>query len=372
MDNFNGIQIYTYEGRLLCNPKFGGLRTEFMNYQSVSVSNDVVAIVDKGEGKSQGVRFFDANSGKQLGQVLEHTMEIMEIELNQFGNYSDRKLAFIDRNGDLYITNVNKHNPYKLATMVDSLKWNDQTDMLVAIADGRFVVWYYPNIVNVDRDLLHYIKNVKPEEYGKKAHIIDFFGTRCNIRKWDGSIATAAVSPHPLLLYELAEKKSWESAVRLCRFVKDKALWACLSAMVIKEKDNLNFAVVALGALEEVDKLQFITKIQAIPSTEGRNAEIALYMRSPDEAESILLQAGLYYRAIKMRIRMYHWSKALEIALRYKTHVDTVVAYRRRYLETFKREETMQAFLPYQSNLEINWTTIKEKIKQEKEKEKKK
>ena len=31
LDNSAGIQLYTYEGRQLCNPKFQGLRTELLN-----------------------------------------------------------------------------------------------------------------------------------------------------------------------------------------------------------------------------------------------------------------------------------------------------------------------------------------------------
>lgn len=369
MDNFNGIQIYSYEGRLLCNPKFAGLRTEFLNYQSVSVSNDVIAVIDKGEGKSQAIRFLDANSGKQLGDPLTHTMEVIELELSHFGSYADRKCAFIDRNGDLYITSVTKRECFKLATMVESIKWNDQTDMLSAISDGKFVVWYYPSIVLIDRDLLPLIKVVKTDgDFGKKSHIMDFFGSRCNIRKWDGSIATVNSSPYPILLYELVEKKAWESAIRLCRYVKDKSIWACLVAMSIKEKE-ISTAEVALAAIEEVDKLQYMIHIKNIPSVEGRNAALSLYMRCPDEAESILLQAGLYYRAIKMHIKLYNWKRALDLATRYKTHVDTVLAYRRQYLEQFKREETNAAFLQYASVV-VDWTTIQEKTKQEKLKEK--
>ena len=35
LDNSAGIQLYTYEGRQLCNPKFQGLRTELLNREMV-------------------------------------------------------------------------------------------------------------------------------------------------------------------------------------------------------------------------------------------------------------------------------------------------------------------------------------------------
>ena len=37
--------------------------------------------------------------------------------------------------------------------MIQSLQWNDNANMLAALADGKFTVWYYPNSVYVDRDL---------------------------------------------------------------------------------------------------------------------------------------------------------------------------------------------------------------------------
>lgn len=54
----------------------------------------------------------------------------------------------------------------------------------------------------------------------------------------------------------------------------------------------------------QVDKLEFVQHVLQVSSEEGRNAELALYRRCPDEAESILLQASppLIYRAIKLNV----------------------------------------------------------------------
>ena len=38
--------------------------------------------------------------------------------------------------------------------MVQSLMWNSDTNMLAAFADGKLTVWFYPNVIYVDRDLL--------------------------------------------------------------------------------------------------------------------------------------------------------------------------------------------------------------------------
>lgn len=38
--------------------------------------------------------------------------------------------------------------------MVHTLAWNDTCNILCGLQDTRFTVWYYPNTVYVDRDIL--------------------------------------------------------------------------------------------------------------------------------------------------------------------------------------------------------------------------
>jgi hypothetical protein len=40
-----------------------------------------------------------------------------------------------------------------IGTMVDSFAWNDDKDMLAAVVDGKFIVWYYPYVVFIDEDI---------------------------------------------------------------------------------------------------------------------------------------------------------------------------------------------------------------------------
>lgn len=58
-----------------------------------------------------------------------------------------------------------------------------------------------------------------------------------------------------------------------------------------------------------MDRLQFITHIREIPSPEGQSAELHLFRRQPDDAETILLQGGLTYRAIKLNIHLFRWER---------------------------------------------------------------
>ena len=158
--------------------------------------------------------------------------------------------------------------------------------------------------------------------------------------------------------------------MRLCRHQKSPHLWACLAALSLSKR-QLSIAENALAELNEVAKVEYIQSIKAIPSEEGRNAELALFRRQPDEAERILLQANppLVYRAIKMNIKLYKWDKALDIAMAQKTHVDTVIAYRKRFLEQYQKEETNDRFRQLNQEIQVEWETVKTKIKAEKERE---
>lgn len=73
---------------------------------------------------------------------------------------------------------------------------------------------------------------------------------------------------------------------------------------------------------------------------------MALLRHHPDEAERILLQASppLLYRAVKLNIDLYRWNRALDLAVKQKVHVDTVLAYRQRHLDAFERTESLPKF----------------------------
>ena len=53
MVDSSSIYVYSYEGRLICTPKFPGMRTDILNKQTVSLSDDTIAIRDKADEKSE-------------------------------------------------------------------------------------------------------------------------------------------------------------------------------------------------------------------------------------------------------------------------------------------------------------------------------
>merc|ERR1719316_850831 len=117
----------------------------------------------------------------------------------------------------------------------------------------------------------------------------------------------------------------------------------------------LDTVEIALAAIEEVDKVQFVGHINKMPDEVLRSAELALFCKRPDEALNILLQNKRIYRAIKLNIRLHRWTEALELALKHQTHADTVLAFRARHLQQMKHVETNEEFKRWSQQLEIDW-----------------
>ncbi|XP_060098406.1 intraflagellar transport protein 80 homolog isoform X2 [Heteronotia binoei] len=352
-----GIYLYSYEGRLISSPKFPGMRTDILNAQTVSLSNDTLAVRDKSDEKV--IYLFEALSGKPLGdgKPLSHKTEIVEIALDQKGLTNERKVAFVDKNRDLYITSVKRFGKeqkvIKIGSMVHTLAWNDTCNILCGLQDTRFTVWYYPNVVYVDKDLLPKILYEKDaSEFSKNPQIVSFVGSQITIRRADGSLIHMNISPYPTILHEYVSSSKWEDAIRLCRFVKDLTLWACLAAMAVASKE-MDTAEIAYASIGEIDKVQYISSIKDLPSKESRLAHILLFSGNIQDAEMLLLQAGLVYQAIQVNINLYNWERALELAVKHKTHVDTVLAYRQKFLGDFGKKETNQRFLQYAEGASI-------------------
>uniref|UniRef100_A0A8B9LBR6 Intraflagellar transport 80 homolog (Chlamydomonas) n=1 Tax=Astyanax mexicanus TaxID=7994 RepID=A0A8B9LBR6_ASTMX len=353
-----GIYVYSYEGRLVSTPKFAGMRTDILNAQSVSLSNDTIAVRDKTDEKV--VYLFDAQTGKAIGDGKPFSHKVIYTLKCQL------KCHLLDKNTSHYIAAV---FDVSYGTMVHTMAWNDSANILCGIQDTQFAVWYYPSAVFVDKDLLTKTIFTKDgSEFSRTPHILNYVGAQVSVRRADGSLVYSSVSPYPALLHEYSGSARWEDALRLCRFAKDQTLWACLAGMAMANRE-LTTAEVAYAAIQEVDKVQYINFIKDLPSKESSLAHTLLFSGHVQEAEATLLQAGLVYQAIQIHINLYNWDRALELAVKHKTHVDTVLAHRQKFLQVFSKKETNKRFLQYSEGVEVDWEKIQAKIEMELAKE---
>ena len=120
-----------------------------------------------------------------------------------------------------------------------------------------------------------------------------------------------------------------------------------------------------LCVLQEADKVYYIQYIKDLPLKEARAAEMSVMTGHYQDAENYLLQAGLVYRAIQLNIYLHQWEKALELAIKHKTHVDTVLAFRLKYLERCDKDETNAKYIQYNKEVEVDWDKVNQKIEEE-------
>lgn len=277
VDAANGPWIYTYEGKLVSNLKLPGIKFEGLNKRRVSLSTDLLGLVDLSNPKI--IRLYDISSGKQLNHFIEHSNEIMEVDLNKTDLGSERKLAFIDSNRDLFMTPAHKKDCIKLSAVTDSFLWHEKFDILSAIADLKLLIWYYPNAIYVDRDLMDKCKYTKDTaEVGKGCTIQSFANSQLSVRKQDGCNIALLATPYANLLFDYCEKGKWDLAIKLCRFVKEQTFWACLAANALYQRE-IDTAEISLAAIESVDKVQYINTLRNLPSDASRNAGLLIYFR---------------------------------------------------------------------------------------------
>ena len=369
LDDMNGLNIYTYDGKQIQYPQITGVRFSLLSKKMIGISNDIIAILPPNNPKT--IKLYDIQSGKPLNVEINHTMDICEIQLNQSDLSRDRKVCFTDTNKDLYISNVYIPKVVKITNMCDSFSWNDSNDMLCAIADEKFYAWVYPNAVYLEKEILDGCRYEKDaSNIGKNCQILNFTGSFCNILKSDGSLCSKTITPYAgLLLNLLSYQDGIERGLKLCRYVKDKVLWTAFSAICINYRE-IQIAETAVASIDEVDKVNFIEKILKLKEQNYNENLISAYVlllsNRIDEAENILIQGKLIYRAIKININLFRWDRALNLALNFKTHIDTVLAYRQKYLESVGLEEVNSKFIELSRDNTVDWAKIKAKIAEDK------
>ena len=67
--------------------------------------------------------------------------------------------------------------------------------------------------------------------------------------------------------------------------------------------------------------------MKEIPSKEGRLAAMALFCRQIPDAEAILLQSGLIYRAIQMNIDLFNWERFVTLSFHFLLHNDFIFVF---------------------------------------------
>lgn len=229
---------------------------------------------------------------------------------------------------------------------MQSICWHSEHNMLAAIQDIKLMVWYCPTAATISQQLLKMSSlQYDSAELGRGPRVINFIDTSVAVRRTDGSLLNIPISPYPAVLHEHVTTGKWPDAVKLCRLIQDASLWAVLAVLATQAKtEALDVAEEAYAAINQPDKVMYVQYIKGLTKPAQKLAGIALLSGSVLEAESILLHNSFVYQAINMNVKMHNWNRALELAVKHKTHVDTVLYLRERYLETIQKEENNGKF----------------------------
>eukprot|EP01029_Cantina_marsupialis_P021312 TRINITY_DN5085_c0_g1_i1.p1 TRINITY_DN5085_c0_g1~~TRINITY_DN5085_c0_g1_i1.p1 ORF type:complete len:753 (+),score=192.31 TRINITY_DN5085_c0_g1_i1:121-2379(+) len=371
VDNLRKVSVYSYDGRLICTPRIPpNVDTHHLNHHTISLSRDCLAVLDRSNSKT--ILVYNAKTGQPMGALIKHDHEIVSLALSLHGDHTaDRMVAFVDNNKNLYISSIHKLNALQLSTSVSAFAFSAESDNLVALADKQVVTWHFPQGIFDDRDLMKSASTRVPaDNIVGPVGIMSFYEEELWLRLSSGVKTQISISIPSVTLSQVIARQQWESALKLCRTFDKESLWSTLALMAL-HYNKLEPAEEALAMVGDIAKCYKISEIRQLPSQEARNAALAVYKRRPMEAERILLQANppRIYRALRIHMDAHRWSRALDIAIKYKTHVDTVLAFRQQWLAPSGSEETDERFKQYSEQVTVDWDTINAKIQSEEENE---
>ncbi|KAF1745710.1 hypothetical protein GCK72_022157 [Caenorhabditis remanei] len=365
------ITVFTYEGRKLINLNPPGQVMALLDERKIDLANDTLVVRDRADNKI--LHFFDPTTGKPQGDGnLKHDYDIVELTVNQCGPLNDRSVAFRDHIGAVYIAMVKtfgvSQRMVKIGSLVEQLVFNDVTNMLCGISEGKVAVWPLPNVAFLDRNLLQKSLIQKSiGSVGKFPQLANFAGNTIVIRKSDGCLVPTGILPFYGTLITMGSQSKWDQAIRLCRSIGNDTLWATLAGLAVIHK-NMIAMEISYAALEDDEKVSLINEIKDKSDKEIRQAMQVVLTGKLGDADVMLERNGHGFRSLMLNIQMFKWKRALELATKNKQWLEIVMGYRERYLKNCGQKETDPQFLKHQAEVEIDWVHIRELIAAERTK----
>ncbi|OAD57910.1 Intraflagellar transport protein 80 like protein [Eufriesea mexicana] len=351
---WNSISLYSYQGRLLGTPKWRGMTQERLYPPCISLCSDTLVIRSQNNEKLLHVLEVAYNKPITESQTYTHLQNISRVALNHIGGVTDRQVALIDINKDLFLVSIRTTGFGRvckiahfifLAAMAQDIAWATDANVLAAMLDATLSVWLCPNCVHYsDRKIIRKTRiDKESSEFGKQPSIAKVYNGIVMIRRGDGALVASSFYTFFISLHQHILNKRWKEALSLCRIAQNEILWTCMAVMATDNKE-LNAAEEAYAAISRYDKVDYIQYIKSLPNKIERLAEMALLSGDLLTAEGILLQNGLIDEAIRINIEVYNWN-------RHKKQLDEVLNARKKYLQVINKKETNQSFLAYMANI---------------------
>ena len=161
----NLITAWSYAGARTGAIKYAALRTSHLNPEMVTVTSDLLGIIDH---DSKQIQFFDPNGGTAPGKPLGNLqvtssapVHHISFSRHDYPRFSERALAIIDTNQDIYIgfvrratTHLYTEGPIKLDTAARGAIWHNQASILAVVRENQLRLYYLPQVLYMDSSLL--------------------------------------------------------------------------------------------------------------------------------------------------------------------------------------------------------------------------
>ncbi|XP_028134909.1 intraflagellar transport protein 80 homolog isoform X1 [Diabrotica virgifera virgifera] len=367
------VGIYNYQGRLIASPRWPNMRPDHLKNALITLSSDTLAVRDSIDSKTIHIVDLSNNRTSAESVPIQHSTAIMQISLDQWGETLSRNLAVLDRTRDLFLVNIRSQNKNftKLGRKIESFQWSATDNIMAAIQDTKLVIWYCPTACFNPKLLRLCSFHNDSSELGSSPRINDFIGNIVSVRRADGSLINVPTSPFPSLLHKCTLDNRWTDALNLCRSTNNETTWACLAILAVQSSSNtIDIAEEAFANINHYDKVYFLQHIKDLPTRAEQKSQMALLGGKHQDAESTLLHNGMVFQAIYMNINLYEWNRALDLAIKHKTHIDTVLYLREKYLKGLEKTENNNRFISLNETVNIDKEKVEQKLMMEFQKQK--
>lgn len=357
------LSLFSYDGKLIAlNIKWLGAPSyeSMVQRNLLSLSSDSVAAVDSTDARvihwitlpSPGGKMSVSGNGSSGTSETIHSLEVTSVALS---SRHSRLCAFVDVNGDLYLVKVNGGRMIKIHSAIESILWSESNSLLAGISQSKqLLLWLSPEVAFSDSDLINDCLVCVATLQGHALSLTTFSDTTIVILS--GLVhLTCKINPICVLLDEYCESNNFKKAVNLCRLLPTddshtRALWSSLAGKSL-QSHHLNIAEIAYHQLDSVHRVVYLHQIQQLTDNNARNGELALLAGEADQSESIFLQAAFILRVILLRLSLFKWDDAIELALKHREkhpqYLKLVLWKRKKYLQRLRCNEDKRLFIDH-------------------------
>jgi len=367
-----GAQIYGYDGRPISRINEPRIKWELVSNQLIACSPALIAIVVPDDRRK--IFTFSSSSGQLIiNEPFVHSSEIRRIRINQAATQTKARFGFTNINGDLFVCRFTSTNPrqppiidsQKLTNFVDEFEWHTTFDVLIVRSRDKLYSWASASAVFFTPQLLPILRTELRLLFDP-IELELFDGTHAIAKSKEGARCAVPISPFLIMLHEAIDLvRNWKIVLQICRAINEPSFWAVCASCAI-QSEEIDAAQEAFASLSMIDRVLFLDKVKKMKSPSARNAMIVLMQGRHADAEEILIQRGLAFRAVKMNISLYKWDRALALAKRLGKFNDVVYYYRKLFIERLGITETDPAF---QKMPDFDPQSVLRTIKDEKMKE---